>query len=256
MFTKTSFIFDGVKSDQFKLVLVNLQTGATNAPFTGSRSVVEEKMSKNRTPYFNYIKEEPMTITVTMARKEPWDYDTRIRVAQWLFQDEYKDLISTDHVGIVYKCIAVDSPEKILIGNIPRMLNITFRCNSSTAWSPLNTEYRDLTNITAPTIIVLENKSNIEKFYYPELTIRSIDGGTILIRNMTDEGRIFNFDNLSPNETLYVNNKMRQIETDRPSVYRLKDFNRGWLRLVQGVNQLEVSGRCEIKATMRFPMVV
>lgn len=258
LFTNTTFTFDSQQSTQYGLILVNLDTGEKHASFSIGREISEEKVKNNPIPYFFGVEEEPLYFTVTLAREdgEEWDYDTRVNVVKWLFQDEYKPFISTDHPYIVFNCMIVERPEKILIGNTFRLIELTFRCDSPWAWSPFFINNYDLSDNESTQIITMNNSSNIEKYNHPEIWIKSLDGGTISLKNTSDGGREFILNDLQVNETIYLNNKLKQIETDVPSVYRLKDFNRSWLRLRYGVNQIVVTGKCLIKTRTRFGMAI
>jgi len=256
MFTNTTFQFDNRKSTDFGLYIVNLDTSTKNAPYAVEREINEEKVRNNPIPFFFGLNEQPLYFKVTLFREEEWDYDTRIEITRWLFQDEYKPFISTDHNDIIYNCIITDRPEKLLVGNIPRLIELTFRCDAPWAWSPFfSINYNLSDNITTQTITMV-NKSNIIKYYYPEIWIQSLDGGTISLQNYSDSGREFKFNNLQANEIIYVNNQLKQIETDIPNIYRLKDFNRNWLRLNYGINQIAVTGKCLIKTQMQYPIAI
>jgi len=256
MFTNTTFQFDNRKATDFGLYIVNLDTSTKNAPYAVEREINEEKVRNNPIPFFFGLNEQPLYFKVTLFREEEWDYDTRVEITQWLFQDEYKSFISTDHNGIIYNCIAIDRPEKILIGNIPRMIELNFRCDAPWAWSPVLSTNYDLSNNTTTQIITMVNRSNIVKYHYPEIWIQSLDGGTISLKNYSDGGREFKFDNLQVNEIVYINNQLKQIETDVSSIYRLKDFNRNWLRLNYGINNIVVTGKCLIKTQMQYPIAI
>jgi len=257
LFTNTTFQFDSKKSTDFNLYLVNLETGVKNVPYSVEREINEEKIRNNSIPYFFGINEQPLYFKVTLFREEEWDYDTRIEITRWLFQDEYKPFISTDNNSIIYNCIIVDRPEKLLIGNITRMIELNFRCDAPWAWSPSFSTTYDLSDNTTTKTLQFENRSNIVKYCYPEIWIQSLDGGAISLKNYSDGGREFKFNNLQINETIYVNNQLKQIETDIPNIYRLSDFvGRNWLRLNYGINQIVVTGKCLIKTQMQYPIAI
>lgn len=252
MFTNTIFEFDGEKSTDYGLILASLDISMKNVPFGIEREIIEDKPSKTSIPYFFGIDKKPLYFTTTLVSEENLNYETRINIVRWLFKDEYKPFISTDHPDIIFNCIVVEKPEKILIGNIPRVIELTFKCDAPWAWTPFITNHYDLSNNSTYQIITMENRSNIEKYNYPELWIKSLDGGTISLQNNSDNGRIFKFENLQENEIIYIDNKLRQVETNISSIYRLKNFNRNWLRLIYGINQIEVVGKCLIIMRTRY----
>lgn len=262
MFTNTTFQFDGKKSTDIldkHLLLVNLDTGGKHAPFGTEREINEEYVRNNPIPYFFGIDEKPLYFRVTIAKEDGLEltYEDRIKIVRWLFHDEYKPFMSTDNIDVVFECLLIERPEKILYGNIPRLIELNFRCNAPWAWSPLITTNYDLSDNTTTQIITMTNGSNVEKYNYPEIWIKSLDGGTVSLVNNSDGGRQFTFANLQVNETIYVNNRLKHIETDIPNTYRLKDFiGRNWLRLGYGTNKIGVTGKCLIKTQMKYPISI
>jgi phage-related protein len=256
LFINTTFEFDGQQSTEYGLLLANMSSSVMNTPFAYGRQIREERVNSKSMPYFFGIDEEPLQFRVMLARQEEWDYNTRLEVVRWLFQDTYKPFVSTDHIGIIYNAMVVDSPEKISVGNIPRMIELNFRCDAPWAWTPFYVYNYDLSTNPGVSIITIENKSNIQKHVSPEIWIRSIEGGTIKLKNTSDGGREAILVNLLPNEVIYLNNEFKQIETDRPSVYRLKDFNRKWIKLVYGMNHIEVTGKCLITSKAKYGIAV
>lgn len=256
MFINTTFEFDGQQSTEYGLLLANMSSSTMNTPFALGRQVREAKIGSKSIPYFFGVDEEPLQFRVMLAREEEWDYDTRLRVVRWLFQNEYKPFISTDNIGVIYNAMVVDSPEKISVGNIPRMIELNFRCDAPWAWTPHYVYNYDLSTNTGTTTITIENNSNIQKYVHPEIWIRAIDGGTITLTNTSDGGRQTILTNLLANEVVYLNNEFKQIETDLPSVYRLKDFNRKWIQLVYGMNHIQVTGKCLITSKAKYGIAV
>lgn len=257
LFENTNFIYNNINSSEFGLFLVQLSTGSRSEPFGTSRSILEEKIPDRKEPYFYKFDYEPLEFTVTLAKTQEWDINDRLQVVRWLFQDRHKPFISVDNMGIIYNCVAIDSPQKILVGNIQRMIELTFRCDAPWAWTPIYNSFYDLSTISAPETIIMQNMSNIEKWYEPELEIIKKNGaGDVTITNLTDSASAFELTGLLNNEEIYVNNNFKQIVSNEPDRYPLNYFNRGWLRLAYGNNNIEVDGQCEISTRMRYPIGV
>lgn len=81
----------------------------------------------------------------------------------------------------------------------------------------------------------------------------------LILTNLTDGGKQFIFTDLQSGEIIYVDNRRKQImsslkEYYNMNIYRYANFNKNWLRLVEGINQIEVEGTCKIQTKMQFPM--
>ncbi len=230
-----------------------------NTPFGVERNINEEYVKNNPIPYFFSVDELPLYFHVTLGKKNGtnFTYKDRVKIARWLIKKEYKNFISTDNMGVIFECMVSDRPEKVLIGNTPLVIEFTFRCNAPWAWSPYFVDTFDLSNNNTTKNIILENKSNIEEYVYPELWIQSLgDNNTIKLKNISCGGKEFIIENLEENEIIYINNKLKQIETNLPSIYRLKDFNRSWLSLGYGINNIKVTGKCLVKTRMRYGIAI
>ncbi|UNC92705.1 phage tail domain-containing protein [Candidatus Contubernalis alkaliaceticus] len=105
-------------------------------------------------------------------------------------------------------------------------------------------------------LMELENKSNISKQYYPEIQIEAKETEIELI-NLTNEDQLFKFEAIEVDENIYVDNENQKIISDKESVLsRLGNFNKGWLELVPGVNQIKVNKKCKVKIRYQFPIFV
>ena len=113
----------------------------------------------------------------------------------------------------------------------------------------------DLSENTSSTTVKIHNKCNIYKYFYPEIEIlvASTTPSTITFTNTNDSNRITSFGGFSNAETIYVNNDKKQIITDIDS-YLYDDFNKNWLRLVQGDNKISITGKCIATFRMQFPV--
>lgn len=257
MFVNTLFYYDGVSSADYDLVLVKLDTGMFDAPFSVNQEIVEESSIRNDTPFFARAKRKPLEFELTIAKTTAWDESSKEDIVSWLYQGEYKPFQTADNLNVVYYCMPIGASQRFDNGSGDGYITIKFRCDSPYPYKyPETIQTFDLTTITEPTIISMTNSSNIEKWVYPEIEIISVDGGTVQLLNAEDTDRIFIIDNLQAGETVYVDNRKKRIETDVPSIYRLGDFNKNWLRLNKGENLIEVTGKCTINLRVEFPIAL
>jgi phage-related protein len=221
------------------LINVNISNGLQDEPFYGGREIIEEIIPGRKKPYFYDIRESPLSFNVAFAFEEVWNYDKMREVARWLIKDNYKELYFDDNVDKRYYAVVVDNPR--LIHNCLKQgyVELTFRCNAPYAFSPIYTSQYDLSGISSPTIITFNNEG--DDILKPEIEILKYGTGDFSITNLTDGGKVCSFTGLADQETVYVNNELRQIISDS-GFYRYDNHNGNYLELVRGENSLEVNG--------------
>jgi phage-related protein len=138
------------------------------------------------------------------------------------------------------------------------VIEIEFRCRDAFGWTAPTEYVFDLSdNVgSTPTTIQVENMSNVGlDYYYPiiEFTLQSTETGAS-IKNMSDGGRICSFSALSTGETIYIDNQ-KKIITSSTNNYRFDKWNKVWFRLVKGVNNIQVTGKCNITFTAQYPII-
>ena len=257
MFIETDAIFDGTYFSDMNLTLISTGTGAREVNFGTKQNIVEEKVrSKN---YFYRVDEEPLTfsITVLLDEDKEWSYERRREVINWLFKQEYKEFRSLDFPNIVYYVIATGDAKLTLASSQRGYFTIEFRCDAPYGWTyPVSNMYYDLSDNTTSTIIEIENISNI-KTVYPEVEFElKSTSSSMSIVNLDDGMRKFEFSGLINNEQIYVDNGKQRIITSVANTYRLNKFNKNWLRLIQGANRLQVTGKCILQIRCQFPMAL
>ena len=254
--TNTTFIFDGISSTDMGLYIVRINGGEFNSPYISSQDIVEQETYDRHVPHFFKTRKRPLEFELTFTiGDEPFTPEIKYKLARWLIHEEYKEFQTTDDLTKIYNVIAISDVDFISFGTHQGYFTIRFRCDAPWAWTRRYLSNYDLSAITAPTIISMDNLSNIAKYYYPEIEFTLKDTNTgIQLRNLSDGGRIFKFEGLTAGETIYINNERKSIISDIPATYRLSNFNKGWFRLTYGKNNIEVTGKCMLQTRMKFPI--
>lgn len=256
IFISEYFSFDGRSSQEFGLMLVKTNDGLISGQFGVNRSLVKEYIPKANKFYTYGVAEEPLKFTIQIAKTDEWTDNFILDVVNWLFVDDYKAFYSYDNPSIVYWCMPVGNPERFFNGLKQGYAELEFECDSSHAWSPIQISNFDLINNETTTVIELENKTNIYKYYYPKLEFTLQGSTSLTLKNLTDGGREFIFTELTDGETISVDNEKKIIISSMPSVYRYSNFNKNWFRLTQGMNYIEVIGKCTLDFKCEFPIGV
>lgn len=262
------FIYDGVKSSDMDLHIMRIDhSGFIETPYTSSVDIKQEKVTKKHTPYFFGVERDNIEFTVQLVlmdkynQPKKWTPQDRYKIARWLFHDEYKEFISSDDLGKRYFCIATSDSNLNLI-NTQGFLEVTFTCNAPYGFSPMYIEPFDLTGNTTTRIIEVENRSNIIKRYRPKLEIEYPnrtgfpETTDIILRNLSDGGREFKLTDVKKGEIYSFDNENRIIKSSRViNLNPLTHFNRNWLELTYGVNQIEIIGKCNVWIKSCFPII-
>jgi phage-related protein len=258
LFLEMDAVFDDIYFSDMGLTVISDKSGAREVNFGFKQNIIEEKVRDRN--YFYRVDEEALSfsITVLLDEDKEWSYEKRREIINWLFKKEYKIFRSLDFPNIAYYCIATGDAKITLASMLKGYFTINFRCDASHGWSyPVNTQFYDLSNNDTYTILEIENIGNIKPYHYPEVEfLLQGDSTGITIQNLSDSGRIFEFTNLTMGENIYVDNDKQRIITSLSDTYRLDNFNKNWLRLVQGANQLKITGKCTLQIRCQFPIAL
>lgn len=138
------FSFAGIKSVDYGILNVNLNSGMQEEIFFPSREIVEEKVKGNDRPYFMRTETEPLKFSVSFAFEETWNTEKIREVARWLTQhDYYQELyfVNEDGLGSERIFYAMFVEDSTLIHNCLKQgyINLTVRCDSPYTYSPIMT---------------------------------------------------------------------------------------------------------------------
>lgn len=259
------FIYDGIQSTQMGLYIMRIDhSGFIETPYWGEVNIYEEKTRKKLTPYFYGIDREPIEFTVQFfladeyMRPKKWTPQERYRIAKWLVQDTYKLFQTSDDLGKYYYAMAVSNTNLNLI-NSEGFIEVTFRTNSPFAWSPIYVQDFDLSNNTSSTIIELENKSNVLKYFRPKIEFELIGDTTdVQFKNLSNSGKIMKFEGLDKGEIISIDCENRIIKSNLVGSNPFAKFNIGmkryWLDLAYGINRIEVQGEIKLFIKSQFPI--
>jgi len=251
-----NFIFDGITSEEMGLYNVRMQSGLVETPFMGSKSTITTKVVGKDRPYFHGVNKDVIQFNLQFSLlDEEWTPEKTHEIARWLLHDTYKSFQSSDDLGKYYYVICIDG-ENLYKANNKGYVELTFESNAPFAFSPIYLNEYDLSSNTTTDTIQIENRSNINKYYYPTIEIELAGTTTnITLKNLSDGGREFSFTGLQSGETISVDNENKYIISDIPAVYRFSNFNKNWFRMVYGINQIEVTGECIITVRTQYPII-
>lgn len=247
-FNATSFIYDGIPGDKYGLYIAEID-GSNVKEATAETNVIKSiKAPKGyESTFLGYEEVTPLTFEIKIMSEKEIPAPMIGNILKWLVaRNGYKKfiLIQGDMSHIFYECIFIN-PVKQLIGNSVYGFTVTGECNSPYQFSKEITVTRG--SSSASYDLMINNASDINDYVYPYLEFKMpASGNQFTITNNSDNGRKMIFSPLAGNEHMTVDNK-RKIITSSQGISRMASFNKKWLRLISGVNNLTVSPCASLK---------
>jgi len=251
-----SFIFNGINSQAMGLYVVHMDSGEVSNPFMSAQEIKEEECYNSHIPAFFGVKKKPLEFEITCSLlDEEFTLAKKMELGRWLCKETYCDFISEDNPEIIYSVIMTNQADFMSVESFKGYFKLQFRANAPWGYSPSYLNTFDLSTITVPTTITVTSYCNVLLNYYPEIefTLASTNTG-LSLKNLSNGGLTSTFTGLTQLETIYINNEKKQIISDL-SLYRLSKFNKIWLKLVYGVNRIEVTGKCTLSFRCKFPLL-
>lgn len=252
------FEYDGIRSTEFGLQIIRLDPGIFSVPMASAKNIIEDENSRVMSPYFYRTKYQPLTFSLTFTTLDGvLTTEQLYEICGWLFTNSYRPFVSSESPSKMLYCIGTNQSDFMTTGiNSEGYFTIEFRCRDPYYLTLPQIETFDLSDNTTSTTIQVSNYSNVGQDYYmPEIEFELLDDSTAIeIYNLNDGNRKFKMSNLNLLESVYVNNNKKQIISST-GLYRLNKLeNKNWFRLVKGVNNLKVVGKCNLQFKCQFPI--
>lgn len=242
-----SFIYNGVPSDTYGLFINSIDAQAVNKTMgSNALEIMEQKIYRRATPFFfGSTPSQKLSFPFSAFSDRELMADEFQAVQKWLFSSRtYKRLqvVQDDMQEVYFNCF-MNNPEIVRVGNLIQGFGCTVECDSPFAYRFPKTVTYTYTQPTVSSTKIFYNYSDDGGDYlYPTLSITvNSFGGTVTIRNVNESLRETQFTSLSPNEVLTVNCGLQTISSST-GLRRLGNFNKKFLRLLPGKNELRISG--------------
>ena len=242
-----SFVFNNIMSEIYDLRIFDFSpSNPSTTSAGGDVSISEQWLYRLPKPYFyGRYYQSALEFDFTVGSFNYIDGQTRHAIESWLLgRHTYLPLrIVQDDIGdVVFNCIITKASQNY-IANLNYGLTLHAKCNAPWAEQiqpTLTKTYSDaLMSDTFPYL----NSSAYDGYNRPSITFTMGSTATYFsIINASDSNREFRFTGLTPLETITVDNERGIITSSISGQLRIDDFNKKFLRLVQGVNNLTLSG--------------
>ena len=166
--------------------------------------------------------------------------------------------IIQDDISDAYYNVICTGATDLYIGNVYYGIKLHFVCDAPWGYTfPRTLSYvfsgDEIQNFT----LDFYNSSQNRELLYPivEFTLNSI-GSSFTIINYTDDSNEFTFTDISPGETITVDNRLKTIKSST-GLRRLGNFNKNWLKFKTGNNELRIiSGIGTVNITYSFARTI
>lgn len=242
-FSALTFIFDGVSSESKGLYLFSMDSKETDIDGGAKLKLHTDKTNMSYKHNLLGVSEDnALEFNLAFGSLEPLSRYDISSIQKWLFgHREYKKLqiVQEDMLNVHYNCILSD-PKIITVGNMPYMFECKVICDSPFAWENEAT-YEYVLNGNQSTITHI-NTSDVNDYTYPIIEFDSkVASNTVTLTNLSNENRETRIEGLAQGEKITLNNENQIIESSI-GLSRLSKFNKNWFELVQGENQIKVTG--------------
>ena len=264
----TEFIFDGISSKEYDLIICSFDgnksgsaTAGSNIEYTTFKAPNSNKWVKTGSNY-----NEQLTFTFEVCKykcnsvvNEPLSERELAFIMRWLVRKEYKYLrfMQEGYENIYYKCQI--NAEKYEIAGKCYGLTLTVVCNAPFGWS--ERIHATISSSTTSSVQLYDSSDEIGVIY-PKIEILSKSGTVdapqdITIRNETT-GIEMLIKNCIVNEQITCRNmKIESSEYTSNHTTLFDDFNWKWFSIGNTfdnrVNEIKVTGNCDIELSWRVP---
>ena len=258
-----SFTYDGKSCESFDLMLADTDGGAQGeGRFASAVTIIEETSPQRWKPFFYGTKFDnklqiTLSCTLTNSRLDAGEFLSRQEldnIATWLTgQDGYKWLTidQDDMADIRYKCIITEL-SILESGNEPYGVVVVATCDGPYAYrSAPSIVTEEISNTTEITVY---NTSSHNGFFKPVVEFEPVNGGNLMIKNNSDNGREFLLEDIPGSvSSVRIDSERCLIECDQ-DIDLYGNSNLKFLRLKRGENELEVSGSGTLTIVCDYPI--
>lgn len=255
-----SFMFDNKSSEDYGIYIGGFDNNPIKEDMASTNIEFVQDKLPTRSENFIYgivQSEENLKFNINLFSYDYLSKNDITYIDSWLFaSNNPKKLMFMQEDMATYTYNAIFSKNNIVYhGNQIIGFNCDVICDSAYAYEMKKTEVYTITpNKNAR--IRFNNLSGGINYLYPRLSWTcNKDNGRLQIVNVTDSRRTFSMTGLKQGETITIDEYF-QIESSL-GLLRSENCNKQWLRLLNGVNHLDVVGDCgKLYMTYQFKKAI
>jgi predicted phage tail component-like protein len=251
MLESVNFHFKGIASKDKKVINCKVDSGLFEERFLPNRTINTVSIRGRDEEYFQSVKYDPVILPLTFYIEEELTEKQAHDLNRWLYSEYYEPFYFDDFPNRIYY-VMYHGDTRLFHNGMQGYVTIEFISNSPYSYSPVYLDDPiDATHYDGITPIKYDIPNNGDKDISPEIWIKMVENGDVTINNLSN-GDTFKFTDLAANETVYVDCKNEDVESDLTNTYRYNNFNKQYLSFVYGINRLEIHGKCTVQFRYRY----
>lgn len=251
-FYASAFKYDGVSSDVHGISMCYIDNSNINTQVNETHTIrILNTIRAKENIFLGYEALEPLTFEITVFSESGLTVTQRRLINKWLVgRNGYKKLeIQQDNLATIYYQCIFNEQSTLYVGEI--CMGLTLRATCDSPYQHMLPVIATKAALAEPDSITIDNTSDIYDYVYPKLTFTTKPDGLqphVSIINTSDNNREFKITDPSTNNVFTIDNQNKLMVSNNPN-FNFNTFNLKWLRLINGVNVLTLSGLSEISIT-------
>lgn len=263
MYQSTYFTYKGISSEQYNLKIVTMEKTFTEI-FGYAKDIQTEQRGNGSIFTFKPTIKIPETRQLLIAHVDEWDrplkHTTQWKkeVADWLLNGDNFSPIwfdeNEDDLCYYMNIIRIDKWDNF---NSQGYFTITLMLMDDCLYTrPINEHYINFSSTTPRSIQIL-NSSNVDREIRPYMEIENLQGETNVKITNRSTGQIVELKNLPLDCKVQLFNDV-QIPNINKNTYEWNDtnFNFEWFYLKDGMNYVDILGKCSVSFNLSYPIVL
>lgn len=278
--TAKSFVFNGINSEDFNVIIAWIDSPEPNTAINGLNREVKKSTAnkiKSKVNVYGSNNTDVITFSFSIVRIDGTEIarEESIRINQWLTSSPLPQLLrfnDNDSYMLHYYAVCTQIKDVIVGGRLIGK-DLIFETNSTFAFMK---KFEKSFDVTETQIFYLNNTADTyDGIYYPVITV-STSSESVIIENVTDRKSVtLDMTNIttddSGNKIIKINcqdmtlvdsnDKLVPIselgwdENYKSYVSSTNDYmtNIYWFRLLNGMNEIKITGDCTFKIECEYP---
>lgn len=248
-------IYNGMSSDEYGVYFCLFTEDGRNSNEGKTEIITSKSLYKEKWDFHGSYDSEQLTFKIAIVKQDGTYINAyeQENIKEWLDIKEFAWLqFEQDDLYDKYFYCIINNPEPMDVGMQNAGFGYLVTCNSNHAWSQLYT--KQYTSTSTPSTFNFYNTTKKNKYILsPSLEITPTSNGNISIVNNTT-GVSVTINNCTVGETIYMdNNEDKMYSTNR---IVLDKWNKKYLELAQGANNITLTGDFEMTMKYRIPVYI
>ena len=240
------FIYNKIPSELYNVSLVFIDENYTNRPAGSGIEMITDSIRRNpKLLYLDAKQSPPLEFPIEVVFDEPVDIFVLTQVKDWLGGEiKFSKLqICAEYFNTYYFNCYIQLNEDLVYNGGYRGVKATVKCDSPFAWE-FEDERRYELDPSKTNTIYFNNLSADSELLRPTIEFTMYNSGSFSIYNKTTN-KITEFTDLSAGEIITLDNLYGFLNSSL-GLHRVSNFNKVFLKLEKGVNELVCSGNISL----------